>query len=738
MHVTLKKFVFCNFAAVSSIFIKFMYQKSSPRGADFVFKKFCRKSFALFAALGKEVKIGVLTVATLATAAPCLASGTATALSVCHGNAKDDGNDEDLPLGEAVATASRAPLAADVAARMVTSFSREDLAAAGITSINDLLKLCAGVDVRQRGSFGVQTDISIDGGTFDQITLLINGVAINNPQTGHNAAEFPLNLTDITRVEVLRGAASRVLGTQAFSGAINIVTRRDKKRMDADLSAGSYGTLRGEVRRQGQWDFGSGSLGYASISGSFTRSDGAVHNSDFSSKKFFAQSGYNHSLFRLDLQAGATLSDFGANTFYSTKSSNQWEATRRYLVSLRGESKGALHIVPLISWLRNVDHFQFIRNTPTYENFNLGDVFTLGLNAWKAWKAGRTAFGAEMREEGLYSGNLGRDMDPADYISIPGKHAIQRDKDGIWRDAGGSIAYYTKQISRTNVSYFIEHDILLPKWTFSLGIMAQRNTSIDEKFRFCPGMDLSYRPSTSWKLFASWNRSMRLPTFTDLYYKNPSQEGNTGLRPESNNAFRMGGEWQIRRGINFSATAFYHRMANVLDWVMYTPKDKFHATNFRLDNFGASATMTIHGDILWGTKQPLRRLCVDYTLMNQDRKDHIAFFKSNYALEYLRHKLVATLDHRIVSHLGASWVLRVQERNGQYIVMDRTNPGHLIETGKTAPYGTHARLDLKLRWDMQHYSLYFDLQNLTNHRFFDLANVEQPGFFLMAGATVSF
>ena len=82
--------------------------------------------------------------------------------------------------------------------------------------MNDVLKLCAGVDVRQRGSFGMQTDISINGGTFDQILLLVNGFPISNPQTGHNAAEFPLNLSDIERIEVLEGAASRVFGTQAF------------------------------------------------------------------------------------------------------------------------------------------------------------------------------------------------------------------------------------------------------------------------------------------------------------------------------------------------------------------------------------------------------------------------------------------------------------------------------------------------------------------------------------------
>ena len=206
---------------------------------------------------------------------------------------------------------------------------------------------------------------------------------ISNPQTGHNAAEFPLNLSDIERIEVLEGAASRVFGTQAFSGAVNIVTRRDA-RTALSLAGGSYGTAQAEARtglqaRRGNVDFTSSlSLGYG-------RSDGAVRNSDFRYGKAFWQGRADAPDFRVDALFGWTQSDFGANTFYSTKSANQWEGTHRLLAGVRAETKGRLHLAPQVSWLRNADHFQFVRNTPTYENFNRGDVFTLGLNAWTDW-----------------------------------------------------------------------------------------------------------------------------------------------------------------------------------------------------------------------------------------------------------------------------------------------------------------------------------------------------------------
>lgn len=251
-------------------------------------------------------------------------------------------------------------------------------------------------------------------------------------------------------------------------------------------------------------------------------------------------------------------------------------------------------------------------------------------------------------------------------------------------------------------------------------------------------MDVAYRPSANWKLYASWNKSLRLPTFTDFFYKSPSQEGNTNLRPEENSAFRLGTTFSPAEGVTMNVFALYNHGLNVMDWVMYNAQDKFHATNFQLDTYGVSASMMVDGAQVLGENQPIRRLRLDYAYLTQQRKDAVVYFKSNYALEYLRHKFVATLDHRVYSRLNASWVFRLQERNGNYVVVDRTNPAKLKETGQLQPYGLHGRLDLKLHWDAKNYSFFCDLQNLTNHRFFDLANVEQPGFVLMAGASYQF
>jgi len=108
---------------------------------------------------------------------------------------------------------------------MVTVLSREDIKAAPVQSVNDLLKYAVGVDVRQKGALGALTDVSIRGGNSEQITVLLNGINICDAQTAHNTFDFPVDISEIERIEVLEGPAGRVYGTSSLLGAINIVTK---------------------------------------------------------------------------------------------------------------------------------------------------------------------------------------------------------------------------------------------------------------------------------------------------------------------------------------------------------------------------------------------------------------------------------------------------------------------------------------------------------------------------------
>ena len=159
-----------------------MYKTIFNKRSSFKFTHFSNKGYALFSCLGKEVIVGTLSVASLTNAR---ANGVSTDIAKIDTSFYK--NSKEVVLDEVNVTGSRAPLTRSQQTRMVTVLSREDIQAAPVQSVNDLLKYAVGVDVRQRGPIGAQTDISLRGGNDEQITILLNGINICDPQTGHNA-----------------------------------------------------------------------------------------------------------------------------------------------------------------------------------------------------------------------------------------------------------------------------------------------------------------------------------------------------------------------------------------------------------------------------------------------------------------------------------------------------------------------------------------------------------------------
>ena len=307
------------------------------------FRQFTRKGYALFACLGRVVTIGVLSAATLKSASAATDDFSTKTETADH---DDDTTVKEATLDDVEVTGSRAPLTLGQATRMVTVLSREEIQAAPAQSVNDLLKMAVGVDVRQRGPIGAQTDVSIRGGTQEQICILLNGINICDPQTGHNTFDLPCDVSDIVRIEVLEGPAARVYGSSSLAGAINVVTRQQAEQEkapgkwhgDARLEAGSFGytSAAGHVS--------SASLLSSSLSASFTRSDGysrsknGALNSDYNGGKAYYQGGFHKGAAQLDWHVGLSAKGFGSNTFYSAKFDEQFERTIKIYTAIKGET----------------------------------------------------------------------------------------------------------------------------------------------------------------------------------------------------------------------------------------------------------------------------------------------------------------------------------------------------------------------------------------------------------------
>ena len=663
------------------------------------FRQFTRKGYALFACLGRVVTIGVLSVATLESAS----AATDDISTKTEKTSDEQQTDKEATLDDVEITGSRAPLALGQAARMVTVLSREDIQAAPVQSINDLLKMAVGVDVRQRGPIGAQTDVGIRGGTSEQITILLNGINICDPQTGHNAFDLPCDISDIERIEVLEGPAGRVYGTSSLMGAINIVTKDGRSKMaEVRVEGGSFGYL----STAGRIALTSRLLPLTSqLSTSYTRSDGyqraksGALNSDYSGGKVYYQGGYNTKDIRIGWHAGLSIKGFGSNTFYSAKFDEQYEKTTKIYTAIKGETKGWFHFSPSIYWNRSYDRFELIRGTEDKVPFNYHrtDVFGVNLNSYFDWQLGRTALGAEFRNEDIVSGNLGEPLNKPIHIS------------GTDRD-------YLYGLNRSNLSFHLEHNILLKRFTLSAGFIAVKNTWNQMPFTLYPGVDASYRIGDNWKVYASYNSSLRMPSFTELYYSVGGHKADKYLKPEELRAVEGGikyaGQW-----LTMKASIFHHHSRDMIDWVRDTREQDapWQSVNLtKVNTFGQEVTLA-------SQFSPFT-LQLSYCHLHQS-KDVPDYLQSQYSLEYLRHKVTAQLQMPIVALLNLTVNYRWQDRMGSYT---DTN-------GQIQSYHPYSIVDCRLAWNADTYSLYMEANNLFSKKYVDYGNVPQPGTWLMAG-----
>ena len=682
-----------------------MYKPNFNQRKALRFHHFTRKGYALFACLGRVVTISVLSVATLTSASAAIDDKGMTETVTTN----DDQTDKEATLDDVEVTGSRAPLALGQAARMVTVLSREDIQAAPVQSINDLLKYAVGVDVRQRGPIGAQTDIGIRGSTSEQITILLNGINICDPQTGHNAFDFPCDIADIERIEILEGPAGRVYGTSSLVGAINIVTKdAGSKTADVRLEGGSFGYLSAAGRISGAVANSSTSeatSSMTSLSASYTRSDGysrskaGALNSDYSGGKVFYQGGYAHENLRLRWNAGLSTKGFGSNTFYSAKFDEQFEKTVKLFTALQGElTAGQLHLRPNIYWNRSHDRFELIRGSEDKVPFNYHrtDVFGINLNSYFDWLLGRTAFGAEFRNEDIVSTNLGEPLsDP--------------------------FSHYKVGLNRSNLSFHLEHNILLKRFTLSAGFIAVKNTWNQMPFKVYPGIDVSYRIGDNWKIYASYNSSLRMPSFTELYYSVGGHKADKYLKPEELHAIEGGVKFNTTH-FSAKASVFHHHARNMIDWVMDTRETEpvWESVNHtKVNTTGLEASAILHSSLF--------TLHLAYCYLHQD-KDTEDYLQSQYSLEYLRHKLTASLLLHLMKRLDLSVNYRFQDRMGSYTTVD----------GEVKNYHPYSVVDARLSWNADTFSIYIETNNLTSKRYVDYGNVPQPGCWVMAGARYHF
>ena len=620
--------------------------------------------------------------------------------------------DKKIQLDEITVSAQRVPQIYSKVSRVVTIITREEINSAPVQSIQELLEYVTGCDIRQRGSLGVQADISIRGGSFDQVLVLLNGICISDPQTGHFNLDIPVDIESIERIEILSGPASRIFGVNAFSGAINIITgNKNSRQLRLSGLYGQHGLYKVALSS----NLLTGSLNnYFSVSNS--GSDGYIDNTDFNFINLFYQGKISLNKSEFEFQLGRSNKKFGANSFYTPKYPNQFEATRTSFSSLKFTTGKVIKFTQSVYWRRHNDRFELFREEPapwySGHNYHRTDVAGANLSVIIASILGKTSVGLDFKSENILSNVLGEDL---------GK---------IINVAGEPEGYFNKGYLRNNLSVYLEHNVMINKLAISGGIMTNWNSDLSSKASFFPGMDLSYEVLPGLRIYSTINKSLRLPTFTDLFYSGPTNIGNPDLKPEEAVSVEGGLKFQ-KTFLRGSVSVFNRSGKNVIDWVKDSEEDKWQSRNLTSVNASGFELKTkIFPAILSNADFPVNYLSFSYSNINMTKSSQGLI--SRYILDYLKHKITVETKITLFKNTGLNWRIIYQDRAGGYISFDNGI------FGEELPYRPFWISDLKFFYNYKKHKIYLEISNLFNVEYQDLGNLLQPGRWIRLGLSIDF
>ncbi len=448
-----------------------------------------------------------------------------------------------------VVTGSFEPIPLEEADRSVRTFDPRAGALTAATVI-DFLNRDSSVDLRQRAPNNLQTDVSIRGGGFGQTLVMLNGMRLNDAQSGHHNMNVPVPLEAIERIEVLKGSGSTLYGSEATGGVVHFLTRPpEASEFRLRAAAGNFGVNQQRGSAAYAWKDGSQQLAF-----SRDFSTGFRENRDY---RHMAMNSLTRAKSRIgvsDITLAHADRPFGADQFYGNF--NSWERTRTWYGALRqtiGDRTEAG-----VAFRRHTDLFVLYRDRP--------EVFTNrhAVESWQATLRRREAVGANARihygveglREAVESTNLGR-------------HTRAR--------GAGYAAIDVRALRR-----------------FSFTAGAREEVYGSRESQFSPSASAGVWLARGWKLRGSVSRAFRLPSFTDLYYHDPANLGSPDLRPESATSYEGGAMWNRGGLVRADVAVFHRRERDGIDYVRRSAADIWRATNFqRLRFTGVEASVAV-------------------------------------------------------------------------------------------------------------------------------------------------
>ena len=401
----------------------------------------------------------------------------------------------------------------------VTVIGKEELEKKSGKTLGEILQDVVGLQVQRYGAIGAQSSVSLRGMTSSQVLVLIDGRPINKFQDGLvDLSMIPVN--NIASIEIVRGAASSLYGSNAMGGVINIITKKEAEN-SVKISYGTFNTFHNEVTISNKVN----DYTYT-ITASKDSTDGDRPNSAFDARNFNWYNGFKVSdETSVDLKVGyydSVLGLPGATTFmdYDDK-----QFDTKYYGDLEIKLPHGLTMKGYINY-NDMEFEEDPANKATHENRDSG---------------------AEIR--------ISRDLGASNHIVIGAEY---HDYDLESSEIGEQSTFLASGYLHDEIKF-------KDKALLTIGGRHDSYKGIDDEFSPSAGLLFYLTADTTFRLSAG--KSFRVPTFNDLYWPSTAwAEGNPNLTPEKGVTYDAGIDTQMSNRLWLRISGFYSEVEDMINW----------------------------------------------------------------------------------------------------------------------------------------------------------------------------
>jgi iron complex outermembrane receptor protein len=465
----------------------------------------------------------------------------------------------------------------------IDNVSSQDIDNLPYSSIEELLNYSSSTNLKERAPFGLQQDLSIRGSVFEDAYVTLNGVKINDPQTGHYTLEIPLTGADIEEINVFKNSQKVDFKLkQPKDKGVLLKSSFGQYALWENLMSMNFPVLGTKNRL---------SVEHKISKGSRPDTDFEIYNFSY------------HSLLSLDNRDveflfGSTKRDFGADSFYSSRFRQEEEhINQRFFLARLGIDEPLFKLNNTAYFRRHGDKFVLDRKNPAFST-NVHTTYVYGLKE-------------ELDLLNDLFANLNIEEEKIDSTNL-GKHSRQR--------KGLLLGLHEKQTGKFLYSVSAGTDYYY-KWNYL------------ENGHF----GLGYLLKDNLKLRFSYDRLWRAPSFTELYYSDAANRGNPDLGIQRSNNFDLGFDFSPQEFFCLSSGIFLRDQYNTIDWVRNNSADVWQAENVgSVKAYGIDITPEFKF-----TDSVLEKVSVGYTYLTLNKASPYAF--SKYVFDYDLHKVVTKL-----------------------------------------------------------------------------------------------